>query len=251
MIRVTLKSLLGHKLRFALTGLAIALGVAFMAGTSIFSATLHRGFDDLVDTGLAGTDVVVRSPEAFRSSWGEQREPVDVSLLDRLLKVNGVAAGDVSVEGYAQMVDADGDAVKTPGGNPPTLGMNWIDDPQLSSWNLTTGRPPRGDDEIVVDARSAKQAHFRVGDHVTVLTQAGAASYRLVGIAKWGEVDTPMGATVVLFTRTTAQQVVGQPGKAGSIGLAAAPGTSQPELRDRVATALRGSSLEVLTGKAA
>src|SRR6266516_219053 len=40
MMRVTVRSLLAHRVRLGLTALAIALGVAFMAGSFVFSATL-------------------------------------------------------------------------------------------------------------------------------------------------------------------------------------------------------------------
>ena len=35
--RVTIKGLLAHKLRFALTALAVILGVAFMSGTMVLT----------------------------------------------------------------------------------------------------------------------------------------------------------------------------------------------------------------------
>src|SRR6266536_5039774 len=39
--------MLTHRLRLVLTGLAIALGVAFMSGSFVFSATLTRGLNSL------------------------------------------------------------------------------------------------------------------------------------------------------------------------------------------------------------
>ena len=42
MLRVTLKGLLAHKLRMALSAFAIVLGVAFVAGTLVFTDTLDR-----------------------------------------------------------------------------------------------------------------------------------------------------------------------------------------------------------------
>ena len=42
MFRLTIKGLWAHKLRFALTGLAVVLGVAFMAGTMVLTDTMSR-----------------------------------------------------------------------------------------------------------------------------------------------------------------------------------------------------------------
>ena len=50
-----------HKLRFVLTALAVIIGVAFMAGTSVLTATIQQTFDDLFANIYRGTDAVVRA----------------------------------------------------------------------------------------------------------------------------------------------------------------------------------------------
>ena len=45
MFSLTLKGLWAHKLRYALTGLAVVLGVAFMAGTMVLTDTMEKTFD--------------------------------------------------------------------------------------------------------------------------------------------------------------------------------------------------------------
>ena len=62
--RLTLKGLWAHKLRFVLTGLAVILGVAFMAGTMILTDTMGKTFDGLFATTNEGIDVVVRRESA-------------------------------------------------------------------------------------------------------------------------------------------------------------------------------------------
>ena len=47
MKNVTIKGLLAHKLRLALTSLAIVLGVTFIAGTFVLTDTLHNTFSSL------------------------------------------------------------------------------------------------------------------------------------------------------------------------------------------------------------
>jgi putative ABC transport system permease protein len=83
MWRATVRNLLAHKLRLALSGLAIVLGVAFVSGTMIFTDTLGRTFDDLFastsadvnvepaaafDAGLAGTGEGVGTTSALPDS---------------------------------------------------------------------------------------------------------------------------------------------------------------------------------------
>ena len=61
MVRTTLRNLLAHKLRLALSALAIVLGVAFVAGTMIFTDTLNKTFTDIIDSGTADVDVAPKS----------------------------------------------------------------------------------------------------------------------------------------------------------------------------------------------
>ena len=65
MFRITLGGLLAHKVRYALTALAVLLGVAFMAGTLVLTDTIGRTFDGLFADIYRGTSAVVRAPEAF------------------------------------------------------------------------------------------------------------------------------------------------------------------------------------------
>ena len=59
MFRATLKSLLGHKLRLALTVLAIMLGTGLIAGSYVFTDTLDKVFSDLFADSFAGIDAQV------------------------------------------------------------------------------------------------------------------------------------------------------------------------------------------------
>ena len=47
MIKLAFKGLWARKLRTALTGFAVVLGVAFVAGTFIFTDTIDASFKDL------------------------------------------------------------------------------------------------------------------------------------------------------------------------------------------------------------
>ena len=61
MLRASWKSLLGRKLRLFMSAFAIILGVSFVSGSFIFTDTLSRAFDGIVNT--VG-EVVVRPDTA-------------------------------------------------------------------------------------------------------------------------------------------------------------------------------------------
>ena len=93
MLHVTLKGLLAHKLRLALTALAVVLGVAFMAGSLVLTDTIRAVFDDLFAEVNAGVDAVVRKQETFEGQFGQsQRGRVTQDDLDLILGLPSVAA---------------------------------------------------------------------------------------------------------------------------------------------------------------
>ena len=59
MWKVTIKGILAHKIRFLLTGVAVILGVSFIAGTLVLTATINKTFDGLFTNIYAHTDAAV------------------------------------------------------------------------------------------------------------------------------------------------------------------------------------------------
>jgi putative ABC transport system permease protein len=247
-LRVTLKGLLAHKIRFLLTGLAVTLGVSFMVGTLVLTDTVQKVFDDLFANIYDSTDAVVRGPKTIDTDFGDQRANVPASMLVKVRAVPGVqtAEGNVQVN-YAQIVGRDGDPIGNPGAGPPTFGFNWQSSP-LNPFHIVEGRPPRTSDEVVINRSAADDGDLRLGDQVTILSNSAPRRYALVGIAKFGTADSTAGATTSLFTTAEAQRLGGQPGEFDDISVIADRGLSQEAIRDRLAKALEGEKVEVVTG---
>src|SRR5271170_8052307 len=116
MWKVTISGLLAHKLRLALTALAIVLGVTFISGTLVLTDTLHSTFSTLFGHIYQNIDYEVRGKAAFTDSGNTAgRKAVPESLLAKVESVPGVAAAEGTVSGYAQFVAPDGKAVTTGG----------------------------------------------------------------------------------------------------------------------------------------
>jgi putative ABC transport system permease protein len=254
MWKVTRKGLAAHKVRFVLTALAVIIGVAFMAGTSVLTATIQQTFDDLFANIYKNTDAVVRAPQVLDSDFGTgQRPNVPASLVDVVKGASGVKAAAGQVSGpYAQVVGKDGKAV---GGNgPPTFGLGWMTDPTLNQFHLVTGRAPRTDDEIAIDRHTADKGNLKVGDRVTVLTTQPAKKYTVVGTVKFGTADSLAGASITLFTMPESQRLGNSVGQFGEISVVAQDGVSQDQVTANIRAALEHDGLskkyEVITGKA-
>jgi len=247
MVRAVLKGVLAHKLRLFLTAIAVVLGVAFVAGTFVLTDTINRTFDTLFDEVSADTDISVRAASGFGEDApiDSLRDTVPASVLDAVRRVPGVQAAEPTVTGYAMFIDEAGKAVTTSGA--PTLGFNWTD-PGLSPLTLRSGREPQRSGEVVVDAVTAKDHDFALGDKVKVLFRGPTEEFTVVGITGFGEADNLAGATLAIFDLTTAQRVFGKAGRFDSIEARATEGLSSLELRDRVAAAVP-SGVEVVTSQ--
>jgi putative ABC transport system permease protein len=246
MLNATLKGLLAHKLRLAATALAIVLGVSFVAGTYVLTDTITASFDNLFRQVTQGVDVAVRTNTTFSSQGMEVREPMPASVLDQVKAADGVRVAEGNVTGYAQVVGKDGKPVTT--GGAPTLGVSFAPDtPFTGGSDIRAGRLPRGPSEVVIDARTAERAGFQVGDRVKVLFQGPARTFTLVGVIGFGEADNLGGATLAGFELPTAQQVLNREGEFDEIDVAAEPGVTPEQLRDRIRGTL-DTRYEVLTG---
>src|SRR2546425_10221522 len=112
MWRTTIKGLLAHKVRLALTALAVVLGVGFVVGTYVLTDTMNRACDDLFREGNKGVAVQVQAGPKFTATGrgGEDAgspERVPASLVDRIKLVPGVRTAEGTLTGYAQLVGKD------------------------------------------------------------------------------------------------------------------------------------------------
>ena len=248
MLKLSLRSLLMHKLRLFLTVTAVTVGVAFVSGTFVLSDTMSKAFDELYDGLTQGTDVAVRAEAAYSDITTQgQLRPLDESVLDVVRDVPGVEVAEGTVSGFALILDKDGKPIQ-PGGA-PTLGVSTSGDQRLAgAFSLREGRTPSGSDEVALDAATAKKADYRVGDKVDIVLEDSKRSFTVTGIVGFGKTDSLAGATMAAFDTETAQELLGKVGKVDEIDVKAAEGVSAEKLRDDIAAALPDGT-DAITGR--
>jgi putative ABC transport system permease protein len=246
MWKITLKGLLAHKLRLALTALAIVLGVTFISGTFVLTDTLHNTFSSLFGNIYAKVDFQVRGVAQLGSGGNAVRNQLSQSLLPTVRSVPGVATAQGEVSGYAQFIAPDGKAIQT--GGAPTLAVNFDPDPRLSSLHLIDGTAPTAAGDVVMDAGTAQKCGFRVGQQVRVLTTGPTRTFTISGIAEFGTANNLAGATVAAFTLPTAQAITGESGKLDDINVVTAPGASKPAVQQAIDRVLP-AGVQVVTGQ--
>jgi len=245
-IRVALRGLAGRKLRAVLTGIAIVLGVAMISGTYILTDTVQRAFNELLVDSYAGTDAVVTGKGLDISIDGDKPPPppIDASILDDVRGVDGVAlaTGSVLDESNTKVLTPEGESINSEGW--PTLGFGLDPDPALSRFNplnLYEGRWPKADNEVVIDAGTADKQGYDVGDTVEISTLEPKQPFKIVGVAKYGEVDSLGAITFVVFTIPAAQQLLGREGQFDAISVAADEGISEDELVSAIQPVVPGN----------
>ncbi|MDX6206844.1 MAG: putative transport system permease protein [Frankiales bacterium] len=243
-----MRSLLARKLRLVLSAMAVVLGVSFVAGSLTLTDTLGRVFDNLFTTVNAKTDVVVRGQVAIAGETGlaAQRQPVSAALLPTVRGVPGVLAVAADTSGYAQVVLRSGKAYST--GGAPSMGRTYDGNPLTSPYTLRSGAAPSGPDQVALDAGTAKAAHLRAGEQISVILVGGVRRFTLSGTFGFGTSDSLGGASIVGFDSAVAGQFLGRPGEYEQLRVAAVPGVPTSQLRDRVAAALPPGT-EAVTGK--
>jgi putative ABC transport system permease protein len=207
MLRIALKGILGRKARLVLTSLAVILGTSFLSGTAVFSATLNRTFDNLFSDVFRNVDSYVRSTQVIEADFGaEERQRIPVELVDMVKQVPGVADVQADIQAFARIIGKDGKPLGSEGAGPPTFG-GVGQEFKGALWTISEGRFATGPTEVVLDEASAKAGKFALNDKVKVVAQAGSREFTLVGIAGYGDVRSPGGATFALFDLNTAQEL--------------------------------------------
>ncbi|MGD0068407.1 MAG: FtsX-like permease family protein [Streptosporangiaceae bacterium] len=247
MRNVTIKGLLAHKLRLALTALAIVLGVTFVSGTFVLTDTLHTTFSVLFGNIYSKIDFQVRGvPQLGTSGAAAVRNELPGALLAKVRRVPGVAAAEGEVEGYAQFVAHDGKPIQTGGAS--TIGISFDPGRQVSALHITAGGPPVNSRDVVMDAGTAGRYGFTVGQQVRVVTAGPVRTFTITGIAEFGSTGNLAGATLAAFTLPAAQQVLQEPDRLDDINVVTAPGVSKPAVQRAIAAVLPAGT-QVVTGQ--
>ncbi len=251
MLRVSWKSLLARRLRLLLSAFAIVLGVAFVAGSLVFTDTLGRAFT-AITSGSVG-DVIVQPRGSAGLTGAATSATVPAALVPRLAALPGAARADGNVTSYGTfVVSTDGTVV---GGNgAPGIAVNHTGGPAAHGvvpMTLVAGRWPTGPDEVVLDEATASRAGYRVGARVP-LVSAGAEpllSLRLVGTMSFRSGGLLGASVAVLDTAAAQRQFLDGARAYSTVWVTARDGVSQTTLRARVAAVLP-SGLEAVTGDA-
>jgi putative ABC transport system permease protein len=229
---MTWRNLVARKVRLALSATAVVLGVAFVAGSFIFTDAMGDAFDGIIEGSTADVEVAFTGAGDIGSEQDARTLPVSVvHRLDRLPEV-----GSVHPSVQLESVYVIGRDKKVVGGNgPPGLAFNYSGAKNLAGRpiiTLSSGAFPKGAGQVALDVDTARKAGYGVGDTVTLVTPGDPPTLKakVVGLVEFGSGGLN-GATLTLFDRRAMQDLfLGGKDVYSAVSLTAAPGVTQQEL---------------------
>jgi putative ABC transport system permease protein len=239
MLRTVLAGLRYRKARLLLSSVAVALGVAFVAGTLLLNASMSARFYAGFAGGAKNVSALVAAPKSGNPPGQPGGQTVPRQVLGEVRAVPGVAAADGRVIGPAAILGSDGKAT----GN--GFGVNvTAADASLSGFTVVSGHLPAAADQVDVDKATAADQHLLLGQRVRVLPADGVTrTFHLAGILDTG-INPDLGSAAVLaFQTPVAFSVTGQSSYA-MIVARAAPGVSQAALAASIQARVPGYQVQ-------
>jgi putative ABC transport system permease protein len=245
MLKLGLRSVLAHRLRFVLCTVAVLLGVAFVAGALIFSDTLSAALKKNFAGGTA--DITVTPASALSDNSDANARPATLSsdLANQIAAVPGVAGTDPQLLFRGtQVLGSDGRPMDTY--SLPTYAAGWPHAQRTAPFKLLDGTPPWGQKQLGLDQSTAQRGGFVIGDQVKVITPAKSVTATLTAITTPALSGAAAGAPLVTFDSATAQLLLlGQAGWT-SIGVVVEPG-KDPAAVSKAIAAIAGQDVSVRT----
>jgi putative ABC transport system permease protein len=244
MLSLVLRGFAQRKLRVLLTAIAIALGVALMAGTYILTDTINQSFAGIFKTAAKGDSVVVTPSQTLGAEKQAEESPITDAMLAKVRAVPGVAQAAGAVFTTGTFLDLHHKRLTT--GHAPAFIASELPR-RFESFSPIHGRMPQSGEEVAIDQASAERSHLKLAERIIAVGATTARTYTIVGILKFAGGQSFGGAGTALLTPAAAQRAAGEAGRYDEIAVAASAGVSDAQLRARIRAALP-RSVDVRTG---
>ena len=232
MLKMTWRNLFARKVRLALSAFAVVLGVAFVAGSFIFTDAMGDAFDGIIEGSTSDVEIAYKGANNFESQ--QDLRTIPASVVNRLDQLPEVESVHPSIQ--LQSVYVIGRDHKVVGGNgPPGLAFNYTGGTSIAGKpiiTLTAGAFPARPGQVALDVDTARKAGYGVGDTLTLVTPGDPPTVKaeVVGLVEFGSGGLN-GATLSLLDLGFLQDSFYQGRNVfTAVSLNAAPGVSQTQL---------------------
>ena len=255
MLFLALSSLRARWVSFIGVLITVAAAVTLMTATG---ALLEAGVRGAVPPErLSGAAIVVAGDQSIieiRGS-GENRESVRSDATERVRLPSSMASRIASIEGVETVVSErsfPASLIVARDTQPPdpagglSLGHSWAS-AAITPFELTSGRPPTQDQEIVVDVELARRAGIVVGSTTRLVAGGVTIDAEVVGIATPKSGSSLMQQSTIFFSEQNAERLYAHAGEVDLFGVQLAAGADPSDVSNAVKSTL-GDDVSVLTG---
>ena len=238
MRKVSLRNIAAHKLRLALTVLAVVLGTAFISGAFMFTNSLDSTFKSAVSSAYDGVDAVVTA--------AEDPPGIPASLRADIASDEVVNDANITASQSVVMANAQEEPIQV-GRGTSTLSI-WYDPEHAvgAQRTIVEGEAPTQGDEIALNRLGAENYGVSVGDRLLVVDPQDRHEMTVTGIYD-EELDARTSLTAYMPEGAYLERYTLE-GTASTLILSAAEGTSDEELVAHLSATYEG--IEVETGDA-
>jgi putative ABC transport system permease protein len=236
-IAFTLRALLARWPRLAITALTVAFGVAIVTGALVFTDTTHAAYRHLFSGADRGAQLIVSArqvpgtgPAPGASAQTAGAPAISPRVLRAIRAVDGVETAVGQIVAPATIVGRDGHPLDS---SPQTVAISKLAEP-FNGTRYRAGHAPRHGDEVAIDATTAAQQHWHVGDQVTIVTGLPATRFVITGIASFGSGG---GERFAVFTPDAAHRLYAT-ADVSQVDIALAPGAGLAAVSQRISVGL-------------
>ncbi|WJY98219.1 ABC transporter permease [Corynebacterium fournieri] len=186
--KVSLRNVAAHKLRLALTVLAVVLGTAFLSGALMLTNMLSSTFDSAVDTAFEDVDAVVRP--------GEGSGSIDMDTFNAVKADADVERVNVFADEPVVVARQDEVAIQTQLGTSRLMPYYGADEAVGRAPVLVDGSAPTAPGTVAVNANGAQHYGIEMGERLIVVDKDGRNEFTVSGLY-----DDPMAQETSLVLR--------------------------------------------------
>ncbi|MDO4632104.1 MAG: FtsX-like permease family protein [Corynebacterium sp.] len=210
MLKLSIRSILAHKLRLLLSVVAVMLGTAFVAGSMMFTTSLNTVFDSAIEDAFDGVDAVI-TPDPAAAAAILMKNPADLKAMASL---GGVRTSlieelrhdpeikNVAIHDGVNLVlaNANREPYQTRAGRVQIV--SWYDDTTAVGVGnkLIDGHLPENQEQIVINAQAAKAYNIKIGDTVVVVDPQHQKNMIIVGTFEPVKTGGELGSNITLST---------------------------------------------------
>lgn len=245
MWRLTLRGLYHHRLRTALTCLAVAVGVALMTGTAVLVGSGNSALGSSWVRAFRGVSAAVQGFPVSSGLHGvEGLSRLPQGLVAEVAQVPGAGKVEGQVQGPIELVDhsAGGAQLST-----SVTAMSMGSVPELRPADVVQGHVPLANDEMVVDKTTFDQQGWRLGRRVLVAGARSASPFDIVGVVTFGTGGAAVTTPFAGFDLPSAQALLGLRGQVNWVLATGNPALPPGKLAGLIQRRV-GNSYLVVTG---